>query len=110
MRSTSDVVAELTQAAREVHMLTEGEKLRLVVRAYVAIQEGWKMLGQPDRLKESAETMDIIRAGGVPVHLYDDEMRAILQEAVTVIREIETAMEAKNNPAPAFGKTTEQGS
>lgn len=109
MRSTSDVIAELTQAARDVHILTEGEKLRLLVRAYVAIQEGWKMLGQPDRLKESAETMDIIRAGGMPVHLYDDEMRAILQEAVTVIRQIEAAMEAKNGPTPAPGKPEEQG-
>jgi len=52
--------------------------------------------------------MDVIRAGGMPVHLYDDEMRAILQEAVKVIRQIEAAMEAKNNPMPARGKSTEQ--
>jgi hypothetical protein len=110
MRSTSDVIAELTRAARDIHLLSEGEKLRLLARAYVTIQEGWEMLGQPDRLTESAETMDVIRAGGIPVHLYDDEMRAILHEAVKVIRQIEAAMEAKNNPTASSAETTDQGS
>ncbi|KSV67192.1 hypothetical protein N185_30710 [Sinorhizobium sp. GW3] len=110
MKSTKDVIAELTRAARDVHMLTEGEKLRLVSRAYVAIKEGWELLGQPNRLSDSAETMDIIRAGGMPVYLYDDEMRAILQEAVKVIRQIEAAMEAKNTPAPTSGEDGNQGS
>lgn len=108
MKSTKDVIAELTRAARDVHVLTEGEKLRLVSRAYVTIKEGWELLGQPDRIVESAETMDVIRAGGMPVHLYDDEMRAILQEAVKVIKQIEAAMEAKNAPAPASGEDTSQ--
>jgi len=110
MKSTKDVIAELTRAARDVHMLTEGEKLRLVSRAYVTIKEGWELLGQPDRIVESAETMDVIRAGGMPVHLYDDEMRAILQEAVKVIKQIEAAMEAKSTPAPASGEDTSQES
>ncbi|MFK0278224.1 hypothetical protein ACIQUG_31425 [Ensifer sp. NPDC090286] len=110
MKSTKDVIAELTRAARDVHMLTEGEKLRLVSRAYVTIKEGWELLGQPDRIVESAETMDVIRAGGMPVHLYDDEMRAILQEAVKVIKQIEAAMEAKNARAPASGEDTSQES
>lgn len=110
MKSTKDVIAELTRAARDVHMLTEGEKLRLVSRAYVTIKEGWELLGQPDRIVESAETMDVIRAGGMPVHLYDDEMRAILQEAVKVIKQIEAAMEAKNAPAPASDEDTSQES
>ncbi|MGF6257534.1 hypothetical protein [Ensifer sp. LBL] len=110
MKSTKDVIAELTRAARDVHMLTEGEKLRLVSRAYVTIKEGWELLGQPNRIVESAETMDVIRAGGMPVHLYDDEMRAILQEAVKVIKQIEAAMEAKNAPAPASGEDTSQES
>ena len=96
MKSTKDVIAELTRAARDVHMLTEGEKLRLVSRAYVTIKEGWELLGQPDRIVESAETMDVIRAGGMPVHLYDDEMKAILLEAVKVIQQIEAAMKAKH--------------
>jgi hypothetical protein len=29
--------------------------------------------------------MDLIQAGGMPVHLYDDEMKAILLEAARVI-------------------------
>ena len=46
----------------------------------------------------------------MPVYLYDDEMRAILQEAVKVIRQIEAAMEAKNTPAPTSGEDGNQGS
>ncbi|WP_156387069.1 MULTISPECIES: hypothetical protein [unclassified Rhizobium] len=41
---------------------------------------------------KSAEAMDIILAGGMPVHLYDDEMRAILMGAAKAIRQIEAAI------------------
>jgi len=55
------------------------------------------MLGQPGRLQESAEAMDLIQAGGMPLHLYDDEMKAILLDAAKVIRQIETAMTEKDS-------------
>ncbi len=96
MKSIADVIAELTKAADDVQALSEGEKLRLLGRAYVTIKEGWEMLGEPARLQESAEAMDLIQAGGMPVHLYDDEMKAILLEAVKVIQQIEAAMKAKH--------------
>ena len=99
MKSIADVVAELTTAAEDVHTLSEGEKLRLLGRAYVTIKEGWEALGQPTRLQESAEAMDLIQAGGMPVHLYDDERKAILLAAAKVIRRIEAAMEAKRAEA-----------
>jgi len=96
MKSISDVIAELTRAAEEVQTLPEGEKLRLLGRAYVTIREGWEALGQADHLTESAEAFDLIQAGRVPLYLYDDEMRAILLEAVKVIRQIEAALEARD--------------
>ena len=101
MKSIADVIAELTRAADEVRTLSEGEKLRLIGRAYVTIREGWDMLGAPAQLRESAEAMDLILAGGMPVHLYDDEMRAILLEAARVIRQIEAAIKAKSAEGPA---------
>ncbi|MBZ7927535.1 hypothetical protein LAC81_36985 (plasmid) [Ensifer adhaerens] len=101
MKSTEDVIAELTRAALHVDALSEGEKLSVIARAYVTIQEGWEVLGQPERQIASLETMDVIRAGGVPVHLYDDEMRAILEEAIKVIQQIEAAMQAKKNATGA---------
>lgn len=64
--------------------------------ACVTIKEGWDMLGRPGRLQDSAEAMDLIQAGGMPLHLYDDEMKAILLEAVKVIRQIEAAMTEEN--------------
>ena len=85
----------MTTAAQEVQTLSEGEKLRLLGRAYVTIKEGCELLGEPERLQDSAEAMNLIQAGGMPVHLYDDEMKAILLEAARVIRQIEAAMKAK---------------
>ena len=95
MKTIADVIAELTAAAEAVSTLSEGEKLRLLGRAYVTIKEGWELVGEPARLQESAEAMDLIQAGGIPLHLYDDEMKAILLEAVKVIRQIEKAMSVK---------------
>lgn len=95
MKTIEDVIAELSAAAEEVPTLSEGERLRLLGRAYVMIREGWELIDEPTRLKESAEGMDLIQAGGIPLHLYDDEMKAILLEAVKLIRRIERAMHAK---------------
>lgn len=97
MKSIADLVDELNRAAGAVHTLSEGEKLRLLRQAYVAIREGWKAAGQPDRLKESAEAFDLAQVGDIPVHLHDNEMRAVLLEAVKAIGEIEAAMNAKIN-------------
>lgn len=99
MKTIADVIAELTTAAEEVSTLSEGEKLRLLGRAYVTIKEGWGLVGEPARLQESAEAMDLIQAGGIPLHLYDDEMKAILLEAVKVIRQIEKVMSVKEAEA-----------
>ncbi|MCV9999412.1 hypothetical protein OE766_14275 [Pararhizobium sp. YC-54] len=41
--------------------------------------------------------MDLVQAGSMPVYLYIDDMKAILLEAAKVIRQIETAMAAKNS-------------
>ena len=53
------------------------------------------MLGEPGRLQESAEAMDLIQAGGMPLHLKEDEMKAILLEAAKVIKQIEAALKSK---------------
>lgn len=100
MKSIADVIAELSRAAGKVPTLSEGEKLRLLGRAYVTIDEGWKALGQPHGLQDFAEAIDVIQAGRAPLHLYDDEFQAILLQAVNVIRKIEVAMEAKGPPSP----------
>jgi hypothetical protein len=100
MKSIPDVIAELSRAAAEVPTLSEGEKLRLLGRAYITIHEGWEALGRSDHLQESAEAVDLIQAGRVPLHLYDDEMQAILLEAVKVIRQIEAALEARDAAPP----------
>ena len=71
MKTIADVIAELTAAAQEVSTLSEGEKVRLLGRAYVTIKEGWELVGEPARLQESAEAMDLIQAGGIPLHLYE---------------------------------------
>lgn len=96
MKTVADVIAELTMAAKEVHTLTESQKLRMLCRAYVTIKEGWELVGEPTRLHESAEAIHLTRAGDMPVHLYDDEMKAILLEAAKVIRQIEAAMRTKS--------------
>ena len=96
MKSIADVIAELTKAAGEVSTLPEGEKLRLLGRACVTIKEGRDLLGKPVWLNESAEAMDLIQAGGMPLHLFDDEMKAILLEAAKVITQIQSAMNARN--------------
>lgn len=95
MKSIADVIAELTTAAEDVSILSEGERHRLLGRAYVTIKEGWELVGEPARLQESAEAMDLVQAGGIPLHLYDDEMKAILLETAKVIRQIESAMREK---------------
>ncbi len=99
MKTIADVIAELTAAAQEVSTLSEGEKVRLLGRAYVTIKEGWELVGEPARLQESAEAMDLIQAGGIPLHLYDDEMKAILLEAIKAILQIEKAMCVKEAEA-----------
>ncbi|GMB79604.1 hypothetical protein NN6n1_03860 [Shinella zoogloeoides] len=100
MKSIPDVITELSRAAAKVHTLSEGEKLHLLGRAYITIHEGWEALGQSGYLQESAEAVDLIQAGRVPLHLYDDEMQAILLEAVKVIRQIEAALEARDAARP----------
>lgn len=65
------------------------------------------MLGEPGRLQEFAEAMDFIQAGGMPVHLYDDEMRAILLEAAKVIKQIDAALEAKKAEGRGAMPTTD---
>jgi len=55
------------------------------------------MLGQPGRLQVSAEAMDFIQAGGMPLHLYDDEMKSILLEVAKFIRQIEAVTTEKNS-------------
>lgn len=99
MKTIADVIAELTTAAEEVSTLSEGEKLRLLDRAYVTIKEGWELVGEPARIRESSEALDIIQAGGIPLHLHDDEMKAILLEGVMVIRQIEKEMSVKEAEA-----------
>jgi hypothetical protein len=99
MKSITDVIDELNRAAGAVHTLSEGEKLRLLRQAYVTIREGWKAAGQPNRLHESAEAFDLAKVGDIPVHLHDNEMRAVLLEAVKAISEIEAAMNAKATAA-----------
>lgn len=64
MKSIADVVAELTKAAADVKTLSEGERLRLLSRALITIEEGGGLLGEPTWLRESAEAMDIVQAGG----------------------------------------------
>lgn len=92
MRTIKEVIVELSQASGMVDILSEGEKLRLLRRAHITIQEGWRFVGRPDRAKGSAETMDLIRAGEAPLRLHDDEMKAALREAIAVIRQIEQIM------------------
>ena len=69
MKKIADVVTELIKAAEEVPTLSEGKKLRLLGRVYLTVKEGWDLLGEPARLQESAEAVDVILGGGMPVHL-----------------------------------------
>jgi len=94
-------VVELTRAAHEVVTLSEGEKLRLLGRAYVTIRESWRVLVESVRLGRSAESMDLN-----PVHLYDDEMKAILLEAAKAIWEIDVAIAAKGGIGPPAASAT----
>lgn len=88
------------KAAADVKTLSEGERLRLLSRALITIEEGGGLLGEPTWLRESAEAMDIVQAGGMPVHLKDDEMKAILLEAVKVIRQIDAATKTRRPEEP----------
>jgi hypothetical protein len=100
MKSINDVIDELNRAADAVHTLSEGQRLRLLRRAYVTIREGWKAAGQPERLQDSAETIDLAHVGDIPLHLQDNEMEAVLLEAVKAIRQIEAAIKAKTTSQP----------
>ena len=60
MKKIADVVTELIKAAEEVPTLSEGKKLRLLGRVYVTVKEGWDLLGEPARLQEPAEAVDVI--------------------------------------------------
>ncbi|MCR6502874.1 hypothetical protein MUO32_28005 [Shinella sp. CPCC 101442] len=106
MKSIADFIVELASAAQDLATLSEGEKLRLLGRAYVTIRDGWRVLGEPASLEGSAEAMDLTQAGGMPVHLYDDEMKAIPLEAAKVIWEIETAITAKGGIEPPTASAT----
>ena len=94
-------VVELTRAAHEVVTLSEGEKLRLLGRAYVTIREGWRVLVESVRRGRSAESVDLI-----PVHLYNGEMKAILLKAAKAIREINAAIAAKGGIEPPAALAT----
>ena len=100
MKSIDDVIAELIRAADDVAALSEGEKLRLVVRAYTTIREGQRAVDRPERLAETAEAIDVAQAGETPLPLHDDELRAILLEAVKTIREIKALAEAERAAMP----------
>ncbi|MGJ7042197.1 hypothetical protein J2Y63_005479 [Shinella sp. BE166] len=100
MKSIADVVGELTKAAAGLKTFSEGERFRLLSRAYITIKEGGGLLGEPTWLRESAEAMDIVHAGGMPVHLQDDEMKAILLEAVKVIRQIDASTKTRRPEEP----------
>lgn len=97
MKTIADFVSELTKAAHDVHSLPEGEKLRLLGRAYVTIREGWQVLGEPAHLRETAEVMDLVNTSELPMHLHADEMKALLLEAAEVIREIQAAIDAQGD-------------
>jgi hypothetical protein len=107
VKTIADFVLELTKAAHDVHSLPEGEKLRLLGRAYVTIREGWQVLGESARLRETAAAMDLVNAGELPMHLHDDEMKALLLEAAKVIREIQAAIEAQGNEHSSPGSGSE---
>ena len=72
-----------------------GKKLRLLGRAYVTIRQGWQVLAEPAGLRETAEAIDLVNAGKLPMHLHDDEMKALLLEAAKMLREIQAAIAAQ---------------
>ena len=66
MKSIADFVVGLTRPARDVHALSEGEKLRLLGRAYVTIREGWRVLRELSVLTNPPRRWILFRRGECP--------------------------------------------
>ncbi|MGJ7039637.1 hypothetical protein J2Y63_002895 [Shinella sp. BE166] len=95
MKAISDVVAELVHAANIAGKLTDSEKLMLLTRAYITIQEGGEALGEVEATADSDVAVDIITSTGMVAQLSDEEFKTLLLEAADQIRDIKIALDRK---------------
>ena len=95
LKAISDVVAELVHAANIAGRLSDSEKLLLLTRAYITIQEGGEALGNVEAAADSDVAIDIITSTGMVCQLTDEEFKTLLLEAADQIRDIKIALDRK---------------
>lgn len=95
LKAISDVVAELVHAANIAAKLTDSEKLMLLTRAYITIQEGGEAFGEVEATADSDVAVDIITSTGMVAQLSDEEFKTLLLEAADQIRDIKIALDRK---------------
>lgn len=95
MKAISDVVAELVHGANIARHLTDAEKLMLLSRAYITIQEGGEALGDLEATADSDVAIDIITSTGMVAQLSDEEFKTLLLEAADQIRDIKISLDRK---------------
>ncbi len=95
MKAVSDIIAELVHAANIVTWLSDSEKLILLNRAYITIQEGGEALGEVEAIADSDVAIDIVTSTAMVAQLSEDEFKALLLEAADQIRDIKIALDRK---------------
>ena len=75
------MIAELVHAANIGARLSDSEKLLLLNRALVTIQEGGEALGDLEVRADSDVAIDIVAATGMVSQLSEEEFKALLLEA-----------------------------
>ncbi|MCQ4635011.1 hypothetical protein GB927_033645 [Shinella sp. CPCC 100929] len=95
MKAISDVAAELIHAANIPGLLSDSEKLMLLIRAYITIQEGGEALGDVEVTANSDVAIDIISSTGMVSQLSNEEFKTHLLEAADQIRGTKIALDRK---------------
>lgn len=100
MTAISDVAAELVHAANIAGRLSDSEKLMLLTRAYITIQEGGEALGDVESTADSDVAIDVITSTGMVSQLSSEEFKTLMLEAADQIRDIKIALDRKRDRLP----------
>jgi len=94
--TTTDFVAELVRAANMVEKIGDDERGRLLDRAWRTILDGRQRVGMTPSRTRADKAIDILSMSK-SIGLYlDDQMKAALLEAASMIRDLKIILDAKD--------------
>ena len=96
MSSTTDFIAELIRAANEVRRLDNYQRRRLLGRAVATIREGREQVDIPASKTAADAVIDLVTMTGSISRRSDDEVKAALLNAASMIRTLKIVLDAKD--------------